>query len=66
MTIESKFADVLIAKGFSITSVQQWTGIDIVYLSDLRDGNVSNLSLNKVDQLCKVLSCQPADLFIYV
>lgn len=40
-------------------------GITEANLSLMKNGKIKGIKLNTVERLCKVLECQPGDLFCY-
>jgi putative transcriptional regulator len=56
---------VLADRKMSLTELSERVGITIANLSNLKTGKVSAIRLSTMEAICKVLECQPGDLFEY-
>jgi len=59
--------DVMLAKRkMSLTVLSEKVGITIANLSVLKSGKARAIRFSTLDEICKVLQCQPADLLEYI
>jgi len=59
--------DVMLAKRkMSLTVLSEKVGITIANLSVLKSGKARAIRFSTLDEICKVLQCQPADLVEYI
>jgi putative transcriptional regulator len=59
--------DMMLAKRkMSLTELSRRIDITIPNLSILKTGKAKALNLSTLDDLCKILDCQPADLLQYM
>lgn len=58
--------DVMMAKRkMSLTELSEKMGMTMANLSILKNGHSKAVKIITIDQLCKILDCQPGDLFEY-
>ena len=58
--------DVMLAKRkMSVTELSEKLGITMANVSILKNGKAKAVKLETINKLCKVLDCQPGDLFAY-
>lgn len=58
--------DVMLAKRkMSLTTLTEKVGLTMANLSLLKNGKVKAIKLSTLNQICKVLECQPADILEY-
>ena len=59
--------DVMLAKRkMSLTELSEKVGITMANLSVLKTGKAKAVRMSTMNEICKVLQCQPGDLFEYV
>ena len=59
--------DVMLAKRkMSLTALSERVGITIANLSVLKSGKAKAIRFSTLEEICKVLHCQPADILAYV
>ncbi|KAA2245654.1 helix-turn-helix transcriptional regulator [Chitinophaga agrisoli] len=59
--------DVILAKRkMSLTMLSERVGITLANLSVLKSGKAKAIRFSTLEEICKVLNCQPADLLEYV
>ena len=58
--------DVMLAKRkMSVTELSDKLGITMANVSILKNGKAKAVKIETINKLCKVLECQPGDLFAY-
>ena len=58
--------DVMLAKRkMSVTELSEKLGITMANVSILKNGKAKAVKIETINKLCKVLYCQPGDLFAY-
>jgi len=59
--------DVMLAKRkMNLTELSSRVGITIANMSVLKSGNAKAIRFSTLDEICKVLKCQPGDLLEYM
>ncbi len=59
--------DVILAKRkMSLTTLSERVGITIANLSVLKSGKAKAVRFSTLEEICRVLHCQPADILEYV
>jgi putative transcriptional regulator len=59
--------DVMLAKRkMNLTELSQRVGITIANMSVLKSGKAKAIRFSTLDEICKVLVCQPGDLLEYM
>jgi len=59
--------DVMLAKRkMSLTELSERVGITIANLSVLKSGKAKAIRFSTLDEICKILNCQPGDLLEYM
>lgn len=59
--------DVMLAKRkMSLTELSDTLGITIANLSILKTGKAKAIRFSTLEQICKVLECQPGDILEYM
>lgn len=59
--------DVMLAKRkMSVTELSEKLGITMANVSILKNGKAKAVKVETLNKLCRVLECQPGDLFEYV
>ena len=58
--------DVMLAKRkMSVTELSEKLEITMANVSNLKNGKAKAVKIETINKLCKVLECQPGDLFAY-
>ena len=58
--------DVMLAKRkMSVTELSEKVGITIANMSVLKNGKAKAIRLSTLNEICKVLECQPGDILEY-
>ena len=58
--------DVMLAKRkMSMTELSARVGITMANLSILKNGKAKAVRFNTLNDLCRVLTCQPGDILVY-
>jgi putative transcriptional regulator len=59
--------DVMLAKRkMNLTELSSRVGITIANMSVLKSGKAKAIRFSTLDEICKVLNCQPGDLLEYM
>ena len=59
--------DVMLAKRkMSLTELSERVGITIANMSILKSGNAKAIRFSTLEEICKVLDCQPGDLLEFM
>jgi putative transcriptional regulator len=59
--------DVVLAKRkMSLTELSERVGITIANLSVLKSGKAKAIRFSTLDEICKILGCQPGDILEYL
>ena len=59
--------DVMLAKRkMNLTELSSRAGITIANMSVLKSGKAKAIRFSTLDEICKVLNCQPGDLLEYL
>lgn len=59
--------DVMLAKRkMNLTELSSRVGITIANMSVLKSGKAKAIRFSTLDEICKVLNCQPGDLLEYL
>lgn len=58
--------DVMLAKRkMSVTELSQKVGITMANISILKNGKAKGLKFSTLNEICRVLECQPGDILEY-
>ena len=59
--------DVMLAKRkMSLTELSERMGITIANMSILKSGKAKAIRFSTLDEICKILECQPGDILEYM
>jgi len=59
--------DVMLAKRkMSLTELSEKVGITIANLSVLKSGKAKAIRFSTMEEICKILNCQPGDILEYM
>ena len=56
---------MLAKRKMSVTELSEKLGITMANVSILKNGKAKAVKIETINKLCKVLDCQPGDLFAY-
>lgn len=65
MAIVSKLEDLMREKGYTLVKLAEEIGISTVNLSNIKNGNISAIRFSTLDEICRVLECEPGDILKY-
>ena len=66
MAIIVRLDRVMEDRKISLNELAEKVGLTNVNLSNLKNGKMKGIRFETMNSICKVLNCQPADLFEYV
>ncbi|EAE2519719.1 transcriptional regulator [Listeria monocytogenes] len=66
MAIVLRLDRVMADRKISLNQLSQEVGVANVNLSKIKTGKVSAIRFSTLNEICKVLSCQPGDILEYV
>ena len=65
MAIVTNLEEVMKEKGYTLVELAKEVGISTVNLSKIKNGNISAIRFSTLDEICKVLECEPGDILKY-
>ncbi len=65
MAIIAKLDIIMKEKGYTVGKLAEKVGISPVNLSNIKNGNISAIRFSTLNEICKVLKCQPGDILEY-
>lgn len=65
MAIITNLDEKMRVKGYSLAQLAEEIGISPVNLSKIKNGNISAMRFSTLDEICRVLECQPGDILKY-
>ncbi|HYL99629.1 MAG TPA: helix-turn-helix domain-containing protein [Blastocatellia bacterium] len=63
--IETRLDAILAERRKSLYWLQQQTGLAYTTLFKIRHGQANSITFKIMNDICRVLDCQPGDLFVY-
>ena len=66
MSIILRLDRVMADRKISLNELAEKVNLTNVNLSNLKNGKMKGIRFETMNSICKVLNCQPADLFEYV
>lgn len=66
MTILIRLDRILVERKMKLNGLAEKIGISNVNLSNLKTGKVRAIRFSTLDEICKILNCQPGDILEYV
>lgn len=66
MTIIIRLDRMLADRKMQLSELSEKVGVSIVNLSNLKTGKVKAIRFSTLNEICKVLNCQPGDILEYV
>lgn len=65
MAIVSNLDELMRKKGYTVGKLSEEVGISSVNLSNIKNGNISAIRFSTLDEICRVLECEPGDILKY-
>ena len=65
MAIITKLDELMKKRGYTLGRLSEEVGITPCNLSNIKNGNISAIRFSTLEEICKVLECQPGDLLKY-
>lgn len=65
MAIITNLEELMKERGYTTVKLAEEVGISTVNLSNIKNGNISAIRFSTLDEICKVLKCQPGDILRY-
>lgn len=65
MAIITNLEEVMKEKGYTLVKLAEEVGISTVNLSNIKNGNISAIRFSTLDEICRILGCQPGDILKY-
>lgn len=65
MAIYTELDELMRKKGYTTARLAEEVGISPVNLSNIKNGNISAIRFGTLDELCRVLECEPGDIIKY-
>lgn len=65
MAIVTNLDELMKDKGYTLGKLAEEVGISTVNLSNIKNGNISAIRFSTLDEICKVLGCEPGDILKY-
>ena len=65
MAIVTNLEELMKEKGYTLTKLAEKVGISTVNLSNIKNGNISAIRFSTLDEICRVLECEPGDILKY-
>ena len=62
--IRVTLADVLDARGLTLTELSKLVGVSVVNLSLLKNNHAKAIRFTTLDAICRALECQPGDIIV--
>lgn len=65
MAIVTNLDELMKEKGYTLVKLAEEVGISPVNLSNIKNGNISAIRFSTLDEICRILECQPGDILKY-
>jgi len=65
MAIVTNLDEIMKEKGYTLVKLAQEVGISTVNLSNIKNGNISAIRFSTLDEICRILECEPGDILKY-
>lgn len=65
MAIVTNLEEIMKEKGYNLVKLAEEVGISPVNLSNIKNGNISAIRFSTLDEICRILECQPGDILKY-
>lgn len=65
MAIITNLDEIMKEKGYTLVKLAEEVGISTVNLSNIKNGNISAIRFSTLDEICRILECEPGDILKY-
>lgn len=65
MAIVTNLDELMKEKGYTLVKLAEEVGISVVNLSNIKNGNISAIRFSTLDEICRILECEPGDILKY-
>lgn len=65
MAIVTNLDEIMKERGYTIVKLAEEVGISTVNLSHIKNGNISAIRFSTLDNICRILECEPGDILKY-
>lgn len=65
MAIVTNLDELMRKKGYTVGKLSEEVGISTVNLSNIKNGNISAIRFSTLDEICRILECEPGDILKY-
>ncbi len=65
MAIVTNLDEIMKEKGYTLVKLAEEVGISTVNLSNIKNGNISAIRFSTLDEICRILECEPGDILKY-
>lgn len=65
MPIVTNLDELMKKRGYTLGRLAQEVGISTVNLSNIKNGNISAIRFSTLDEICRILQCEPGDILKY-
>ncbi len=65
MAIITNLDELMKKKGYTLARLAEEVGISTVNLSNIKNGNISAIRFSTLDEICRILECEPGDILKY-
>lgn len=65
MAIVTNLDELMKEKGYTLVKLAEEVGISAVNLSNIKNGNISAIRFSTLDEICRILECEPGDILKY-
>lgn len=65
MAIVTNLDELMKEKGYTLGKLAEEVGISTVNLSNIKNGNISAIRFSTLNEICRILECEPGDILKY-
>lgn len=65
MAIVTNLDKIMKEKGYTLVKLAEEVGISTVNLSHIKNGSISAIRFSTLDEICRILECEPGDILKY-
>lgn len=65
MAIVTNLEEIMRERGYNLVKLAEEVGISTVNLSNIKNGNISAIRFSTLDEICRILRCEPGDILKY-
>lgn len=65
MAIVTNLDEIMKERGYTLVKLAEEVGISAVNLSNIKNGNISAIRFSTLDEICRILKCEPGDILQY-